>query len=70
MSNIPPEPTASEFTLIERYFAAQERMYREVYRLGPLRHVLNPRVMPPAWLASWNEANKRAASVAPDQPQQ
>ena len=66
----PHEWTPEKRAAAERYFAAQERMYREVYRLGPLRHVLNPRVMPPAWLASWNEANKRAASVAPDQPQQ
>ena len=54
----------------ESYFAAQERLYREVYRLGPVRHVLNPIVMPPPWLASWNAANKKAAQAAKGLPQQ
>ncbi len=66
----PDEWTPEKRALAERYFAEQERMYREVYRLGPLRHVLNPRVMPPAWMASWNEANKRAAPAAQALPQQ
>ncbi|HPA16329.1 MAG TPA: RHS repeat-associated core domain-containing protein [Verrucomicrobiae bacterium] len=57
-------------SLAENYFAAQEHLYREVYRLGPVRHVLNPIAMPPPWMASWNAANKKAAPAAKGLPQQ
>jgi len=68
-----PKPdgwTPEKRALAENYFAAQERLYREVYRLGPVRHVLNPIVMPPPWMASWNAANKKAAQAAKGLPQQ
>ncbi|MEI7730547.1 MAG: hypothetical protein WCO56_13310 [Verrucomicrobiota bacterium] len=52
------EWTPAALALVDQYFAAQERLYREVYRLGPVRHVLNPRFMPPPWYDSWQKATK------------
>jgi len=60
-----PKPegwTPEKLALAENYFDAQERLYRDVYRLGPVRHVLSPIVVPPPWMASWNAANKKAAA--------
>ncbi len=66
----PVEWTPEKLALAENYFSVQERMYREVYRLGPLRHVLNPTVMPPQWFASWISANKSMKEAAKLLPQQ
>lgn len=66
----PDQWTPARLALADRYFAAQEKLYREVYRLGPVRHVLNPRFMPPAWYASWREANRRPAGDPALLPQQ
>ncbi|MCX7007980.1 MAG: hypothetical protein NTY53_12165 [Kiritimatiellaeota bacterium] len=56
----PQEWTGEKLALAERWLATQERLYREVYRLGPVRHVLNPRFMPPAWYESWRKVNAAA----------
>lgn len=68
-------PSAAEWTparleLAERFFASQERLYREIYRLGPLRHVLNPRFMPPPWFDSWQKATSSAPAGGKLLPQQ
>ena len=68
-------PTEGEWTdpllaLADQYFATRERLYREVYRLGPVRHVLNPRFMPPDWEASWRKASGDGAKVLRVLPQQ
>ena len=54
------EWTSEKLVLAEQWFATQERLYREVYRLGPVRHVLNPRIMPPSWYESWSKATVSA----------
>lgn len=56
------EWTSEKRALAEQWLATQERLYREVYRLGPVRHVLNPRIMPPAWYESWSKATASAPS--------
>lgn len=66
----PTEWTPDKLKLAERWFATQERLYREVYRLGPVRHVLNPRFMPPAWHDSWGKANAATAKAGTLMPQQ
>jgi hypothetical protein len=62
--------TPARLALAEKYFATQERLYREVYHLGPVRHVLNPRFMPPAWYDSWQKATAAAAKAQGLLPQQ
>jgi hypothetical protein len=64
------EWTPAKLALVDQYFAAQERLYREVYRLGPVRHVLNPRFMPPPWYESWRKANSQSAGPTALLPQQ
>lgn len=68
----PNEWTAERLAMADEFFALQERLYREVYRLGPVRHVLNPRFMPPAWVDSWRKATTAAAAAKPQSflPQQ
>lgn len=68
-------PKANEWTpeklvLVDKYFAAQERLYREVYRLGPVRHVLNPRFWTPPWYDSWSKTNQQTRKPAALLPQQ
>ncbi|MCU0916668.1 MAG: hypothetical protein MUC88_19220 [Planctomycetes bacterium] len=62
--------TADKLALAERWFATQERLYREVYRLGPVRHVLNPRFMPPLWYESWRQVSAGAPKGGTLGPQQ
>ena len=62
--------TRDRLALAERWFATQEQLYREVYRLGPVRHVLNPRFMPPPWYESWQRVNTEAPKGGILLPQQ
>ncbi|MCX6375330.1 MAG: hypothetical protein NTU88_04720 [Armatimonadetes bacterium] len=39
----------------DRFFLARDKMYREVWGLGLVRHVLNPRYHRPAWYAEWSK---------------
>jgi len=64
------EWTPDQLALVDKYFAAQERLYREVYRLGPVRHVLNPRFEPPGWYDSWLKTTQSATKEPQMQPQQ
>ena len=66
----PKEWTPEKLALADQYLAAQEQLYREVYRLGPVRHVLNPRFTPPTWFEAWNKANKQASGTKQALPQQ
>jgi len=51
------EWTPEKLALADKWFDAQERLYREVYRLGPMRNVLNPGASAPAWYNSWRAKN-------------
>jgi len=64
------EWTPARLATADRFFATQERLYREVYRLGPVRHVLSPRFMQPAWYESWRKATAGAPAARPVLPQQ
>lgn len=66
----PEEWDDARLALAERFFTAQERLYRHVYGLGPVRHVLNPRFLPPAWLDSWNKAKRDSRKLPTVQPEQ
>ena len=68
-----PKPdgwTKEKLALADEWWAVQERLYRDVYRLGPVRHVLNPRFMPAAWHDSWRKATEAAAGGGALMPQQ
>lgn len=61
----PDEWTPERLAKADAWFATQERLYRDVYRLGPVRHVLNPLNNPPAWYKSWREATQSAPAALP-----
>lgn len=67
----PNEWTAENRDLADKYYGVQEQLFREVYRLGPVRHVLNPRMfMPPSWQDSWTKSKATASKVPTLLPQQ
>lgn len=37
----------------ERFILERDKLFREVWRLGPVRQVVNPRFSPPEWYADW-----------------
>jgi len=39
----------------DRFFLEREKLYREVWGLGLVRHVLNPRYHQPSWYAEWSK---------------
>jgi hypothetical protein len=56
-------PTASEWTpaklqLADAFWAEQERLNRDVYRLGPTRHVFARKFSPTRWYGSWQKATR------------
>ncbi|MEZ5276076.1 MAG: hypothetical protein R3F07_06840 [Opitutaceae bacterium] len=51
-----PDPgkwTRSKRRLADRFWAEQEHLSRDVYRLGPVRHVFARKFHPPVWYDSW-----------------
>lgn len=64
----PNEWTPELLAQAEAWFAAQEHLYRDVYRLGPVRHVMHPSFQPPAWHQSWREASQAAQAVPGSTP--
>ena len=56
----PPERLA----LAREFLEARDRMYRETWGLGPVRHVLHPRYFPPGWLAEYQEQVQRLGASA------
>jgi len=39
----------------DRFFLERDKLYREVWQLGLVRHVLHPRYHPPSWLSDWQK---------------
>lgn len=54
------EWTPQKLKWADRFWAERERMQREVYRLGPVRHVFAAKFQPPFWYDSWQKAVKSA----------
>lgn len=54
----PDEWTAERFQLADAFWAEQEHLQREIYKLGPVRHVFAPKFAPPRWYDSWQKATK------------
>lgn len=52
--------TPEKLGLADRFWAEQEHLQREVYKLGPVRHVFARKFRPPAWYDSWQKAVKTA----------
>jgi hypothetical protein len=44
---------ADRLQLAAQFWAEKERLYRHVYGLGPVRHILSRRIFQPAWYESW-----------------
>jgi hypothetical protein len=56
----PNEWTKEKLQLVDSFWAEQEHLLRDVYKLGPLRHVFARKFVPPEWYASWQKATKVA----------
>lgn len=44
---------AGRLQLAAQFWAEKERLYRHVYGLGPVRHILSRQLFQPAWYESW-----------------
>ncbi len=51
--------TDAKLRLVDGFWAEQERLQRQVYKLGPVRHVFARRFSPPRWYDSWMKATAR-----------
>lgn len=54
-------PKANEWTpekrkLVDDFWAEQEHLQRDIYRLGPVRHVFSRKFNAPKWYDSWQKA--------------
>lgn len=45
----------ARFEAADRFFLEREKLYRDVWGLGLVRHVLNPRYHQPSWYAEWSK---------------
>ena len=52
--------TPEKLKLVEDFWTEREHLYRDIYKLGPLRHVFAQKFVPPAWYDSWQKATKAA----------
>jgi hypothetical protein len=52
---------AERMALARDFLEERDRMYRETWGLGPVRHVLHPRSFPPPWLSGYLERVNRPA---------
>jgi hypothetical protein len=52
------EWTPEKLKLVEDFWSEKEHLYREVYKLGPIRHVFAQKFLPPDWYDSWQRATK------------
>lgn len=50
--------TPEELRLADQFWAEQEHLNRDVYRLGPLRHIFAAKARPPAWYDSWQKTTR------------
>ncbi|NOY82234.1 MAG: hypothetical protein GXP31_14645 [Kiritimatiellaeota bacterium] len=53
------EWTDDKLRLADKFWAEQERLQRQVYGLGPVRHVFARKFSPPRWYDSWMRATAR-----------
>ncbi len=53
------EWTRKNLGLVDSFWKEQEHLQRDVYRLGPVRHVFARRFNPPKWYDSWMAATAR-----------
>jgi len=57
------EWTPEKLKLADKFWSEQEYLQRNIYKLGPVRHVFTPKFMPPFWYDSW----QRKVQSAPKQ---
>ncbi len=57
--------TPEKLVLVDKFWAEQENLHRNIYKLGPVRHVFTPKFSPPFWYDSW----QRKVQSAPKQQQ-
>ncbi|MFZ2643109.1 MAG: hypothetical protein WA117_19100 [Verrucomicrobiia bacterium] len=57
--------TPEKLALVDKFWAEQENLHRNIYKLGPVRHVFTPKFSPPFWYDSW----QRKVQSAPKQQQ-
>jgi hypothetical protein len=57
--------TPDRLAQANEFWAAEEKLQREVYGIGPLRHILNRRFLEMPWYKSW--ASQPALSAKPEQ---
>ncbi|HOJ21201.1 MAG TPA: hypothetical protein PLY56_06680 [Armatimonadota bacterium] len=55
---------ARRLALADAFWAEQERLQRDAYRLGPVRHIFAPKFSPPKWYESWRAVSGAAAAQA------
>jgi hypothetical protein len=60
------EWTPGRLAHVDEFWAAEERLQREVYGIGPLRHILNRRFIEMPWYKSW-ASQKPPAAPLPEQ---
>lgn len=50
---------------VDRFWAEQEHLQRDVYRLGPVRHVFARKFRSPAWYDSWMQRTAKTSDRRP-----
>lgn len=55
--------TPTRLELVDRFWAAQERLQREVWGLGQLRHIFARKYTPLPWYASWAKQQVQPAAA-------
>lgn len=63
------EWTPEKLKLASAFWAEQERLHRDVYKLGPVRHIFAPQFNPPTWYQSWQKATKSAPAQLKMRPE-
>jgi hypothetical protein len=55
--------------LVAQFHAEKEHLFRHVYKLGPVRHILSRRLFQPAWNESWlaHTASTQRAALLPEE---
>jgi hypothetical protein len=60
----PSEWSAEKLKLADEFWAEQEHLNRDVYRLGPMRHVFARKFSATTWYESWQKATKRGPTTS------
>ncbi|MGQ9820509.1 MAG: hypothetical protein ACUVQK_01485 [Thermogutta sp.] len=55
--------TPARLELVDRFWAAQERLQREVWGLGQLRHIFARKYTPLPWYADWAKQQAQQATA-------